>query len=129
MTIIILLIIIGQIFASLIPFHLAASASELFGDLKYCNVMPFGTRPLGLAWGAFIREGVMPGFSWLDFFENVLLYLMYGYLVIYAFMRYWRREGWFRLTLLFGFYFPVLEIIKVFIESQHCDINKTCSCS
>lgn len=122
-TIIILFMIFCQVFASLIPFHMATSVPELKENLKYCNIMPFGAVPFGTLWGTFIREGVMPGFSWLNFFENILFCTLYGYLVFYAYKRYWLKGARFKLFLLLVVYFPALEILKLFVEFQTCDIN------
>jgi glycopeptide antibiotics resistance protein len=126
-TIIILLMIVFQVVASMIPFHMATSAAEIKENLKYCNAMPFGSSPLGATWGAFVREGAVPGFSWLNFFQNVLFYTFFGYLVFYVYKRYWKKRAQLKLFLLFILYFPVLEIMKIFFEFQTCDLNNIIS--
>jgi|GEM_PF-1541039 glycopeptide antibiotics resistance protein len=128
-TLILVVIILVQLFGSLLPFNVTITVSDLKKALAYANIQPFGVKPLGLVLGATVKHADRLSFSWAKFFGNMLFYTIYGYLVMYAYFQYWRgrKEGkWFVVALLI-LYFPLLEITQFFIKSRTSDINDVIS--
>jgi len=125
LTLFIFLIILVQLFSSLLPFNVSITVSDLKKSAAYSNITPFGMQPLGLLLGAHVKHLDKLRFSWVEFNGNVLFYLFYGYLVMYAYRAYWRGRKYAALKLfsLMILYFPAMEFIQFFIRSRFSDIN------
>ncbi len=124
-SLLILLILFTQIFSSLLPFNVSITISDLKHSIKYTNITPFAMEPLGLALGSTMKKLEMLRFSWLDFFENMIFYLMYGYVVLYAYFQYWknRKYALIKMTVLLILFFPGIECLQLIIKSRFSDIN------
>lgn len=121
----ILLIIAVQVFSSALPFNISISISDLKKSVAYTNIMPFGMLPLGELLGVHLKKTSDLLFLWKDFFGNVLFYSMYGYLVWYAFYRYWKNQRYAvaKVVLFLVVFFPAIELLQFIIKSRFSDIN------
>ena len=124
-TLVILLILLVQLFASMLPFNVTITVSDLKKAVAYTNIQPFGFKPLGQLLGAHIKHPERFYFSRIDFFGNMLFYAIFGYLVTYAYFQYWRKKwfGKWLLGALLFIYFPALEVTQFFIKSRFSDVN------
>ncbi len=124
-TLILILIILVQFFASVLPFNVTITISDLKKAVAYTNIQPFGFKPLGALLGAHVKNLDRFHFSLIDFMGNLIFYVMYGYLALYAYLKYWRNKTY-GLPLIFALlvlYFPALEITQFFIKSRFSDVN------
>ncbi|WP_456442229.1 VanZ family protein [Caldithrix abyssi] len=124
-TLILILIILIQFFASMLPFNVTITVSDLKKAIAYTNIEPFGFKPLGLMLGAHVKHLERFSFSVIDFVGNMLFYAVFGYLVLYSYYQYWRGTRYGRLLILglLIVYFPVLEVTQFFIKSRFSDVN------
>lgn len=124
-TLVLLLIILVQFFASVLPFNVTITISDLKKAVAYTNIQPFGFKPLGQMFNAHLKHLDRFAFSKIDFFGNVLFYAIFGYLVLYSYFQYWRKRHYGKLIViaLLIVYFPVLEMTQFFIKSRFSDVN------
>ncbi len=124
-TLIILLILLVQLFASMLPFNVTITVSDLKKAIVYTNIQPFGFKPLGQMLNAHLKHLDRFSFSEINFLGNVLFYSIFGYLVLYSYFQYWRKKHYGKLIVfaLLFVYFPFLEITQFFIKSRFSDVN------
>lgn len=129
LTLFILIIIAVELFGSLLPFNVSITISDLKHNIAYTNIKPFGMEPLGLRFGAHIKNIGELRFSGSEFLGSSIFYLLYAYIVLYVWFQYWRGKRFdkLKLVILLGLYFPGLELIQFFIKSRFSDINDVIS--
>ncbi|RMG82697.1 MAG: VanZ family protein, partial [Bacteroidetes bacterium] len=73
-TLILLLILLVQFFASMLPFNVTITVSDLKKAIAYTNIQPFGFKPLGQMLNAHLKHLERFSFSEIDFLGNALFY-------------------------------------------------------
>ncbi|NOX38918.1 MAG: VanZ family protein [Calditrichaeota bacterium] len=122
-----LLIILGgaQGMAALMPFTVSITVSDLKKSLKSTNLVPFDYVSIGkLFFRSPTPHDSLP-FDVFAFVENLLFWMVIGYLLFICYRIYWRKKTFGR-WLLIGLplvYFPLLEFAQLFITSRITDIN------
>ena len=122
-----LLIIIGalQFVAALMPFTVSITVSDLKRSLKSLNLFPFQYQSVGKwLFHEPNQHDALP-WNWAGFVENLLFWIVVGYLLYLCYRIYWQKKDYGR-RLLWGIpliYFPVLEFAQLFIVSRIPDIN------
>lgn len=125
LTLLILLLVAGGLFSSLLPFNLSITISDFKHSLKNTNIEPFGMYTLGQYLGVTGAGEQNSAFQWSALIQNIMFYMMYGYLVLYAYFKYWKgrpRALW-KWAVLTVVLVPLLELLQIMIRSRFSDIN------
>jgi glycopeptide antibiotics resistance protein len=110
-----------QIVGALFPFDVSIDISDFKEHLKTINLYPF-------AYNALVnRPGVQ--FSMANFGENLILYALFGFMLVLCFNRYWKLEtkAWIKVLGLGLLLPPLVELLKLLINSRYSDINDVLS--
>jgi len=130
-TLIVVLFIGAQVIGAAIPFNVTISVSDIKKSFKKTNITPFEYSPLGEKLGFKIKEKTKNEnvFSCIEFWEDVLLYSIYGYFVFMSYFLYWKNQKRAILKLLFFLIliFPMIEFMQFFINSRISDLNDVLS--
>ncbi|MBD3224138.1 MAG: hypothetical protein GF313_05375 [Caldithrix sp.] len=129
LTLLILLIIAGGLFSSLLPFNISLTISDLKYSLKNTNIMPLGNLTVGQWMGLQQQYPPEQKFTIIRFLGDVLFYTIYGYLAGYIYFKYWRGNSFaiVKFILITFVLLPFFEIIQFIIRSRFSDINDVIS--
>ncbi len=122
-TLLILIIAAVEFINAMFPFGVGISLARIKLSLAHSNIMPLGYMPLNVLFGAALPAG--KSFSAYSFYGDILYFTIYGYLIGYAYLKYWRKKGFALLKVftLIVIYFPLVELAQAFIRSRFSDIN------
>ena len=125
LALIIAAIVITHSFASIVPFNVTITVSELKKTFKQANIGLLSYKPLGEYFNASLKKAEYHQFVWQDFIEDTIYFSILGYLIALCYFRYWRQYA--RSFVLSAsaalLFFPAIEFIQLFIRSRVFDIN------
>ena len=114
-----------QSIAAIMPFTVSITISDLQHNLKGANLIPFAYQSVGnLFLSSPNRRDELP-FDSMAFVGGLIFWTVIGYLLALCYRSYWKNKSYGRL-LLVGLpivYFPMVELVQLFIVSRISDIN------
>lgn len=122
---IVVIIAVAQSFSAIMPFTVSISVSSFLQSVKKSNIIPFDYQSIGKLFLDSPNNNDFLGVDYTLFFENLLFWIIVGYLVMLCYRLYWKNyyQARILMAVLPAAYFCLLEFAQLFIISRTTDIN------
>ena len=122
---ILVLIGVGQSISAIIPFTVTINVSGIKKSLKAVNLIPFDYQSIGKLFLDSPNQNDMLPMDFTLFIENILFWIVVGYLIMLCYQLYWRDSKRVKVLMAVApvIYFCLLEFAQIFITSRTTDIN------
>ena len=116
---------LSQAVAAMMPFTVSITVSHFKRSIKSTNIVPFAYESIGALFMNDPNNHDNKPFDWTSLIEDILFWMVIGYLLMICYRIYWKKKSY-GILLLIGLpllLFPMLEFMQLIIVSRITDIN------